>query len=87
MSLHKEQTEREVDGLLAHRLPVGKPSQLSDSFILGMRFEQSLNDSMIKEIHEKCEFSIGKLLKHNEVSSHDKEMMRQLLEYIKGKGE
>lgn len=41
-------TKQEVEGLLAHGLPVGKASQLSDSFVLGMRFEQSLSSNEIK---------------------------------------
>lgn len=49
--------------------------------------EISEKEKVIHRVYKKCEFHIGKLLKHNEVSSHDKEMMRQLLEYIKGKGE
>jgi len=35
-----------------------------------------------KRISKSAHFHIGKLLKHNEVSSHDREMMRQLLEKI-----
>ena len=43
MSMHKEvKSKQEVEGLLAHGLPVGKPSQLSDTFILGMHWEQDM---------------------------------------------
>jgi len=41
----KNRSKQEVEGLLAHKLPVGKASQLSDAFVLGMRFEQSLSQS------------------------------------------
>lgn len=37
MSMHKVPlTKLELDGLLAHHLPVGKPSQLSDCFRFGI---------------------------------------------------
>lgn len=48
MSLHKERTKQEVEGLLKHGLAVGKPCQLSDAFVLGMRFEQSLSTNEVK---------------------------------------
>tara|TARA_Y100001960_G_scaffold147727_2_gene156272 strand:+ start:4113 stop:4787 length:675 start_codon:yes stop_codon:yes gene_type:complete len=42
--MHKEvKSKQEVEGLLAHGLPVGKPSQLSDAFILGMHWEQDMH--------------------------------------------
>lgn len=41
MSMHKEvKSKQEVEGLLLHGMPVGKPSQLSDAFVLGMRYER-----------------------------------------------
>ena len=41
MSMHKEvKSKQEVEGLLLHGMPVGKPSQLSDAFVLGMRHER-----------------------------------------------
>ncbi len=54
MSLHKEAlTKQEVEGLLLHGLKVGKPSQLSDAFLLGMRYEKKLTEQFIEETKEK----------------------------------
>lgn len=49
MSLHKEQTNKEVAGLKLHRLPVGEASQLSDAFVLGMRYAASLSEESFEE--------------------------------------
>jgi hypothetical protein len=43
------------------------------------------NEALLKQrqnISKSAHFHIGKLLKHNDITSHDREMMRQLLEKI-----
>lgn len=55
MSLHKGLIKQEVEGLLLHGLTVGKPSQLSDAFVLGMRYEQKLTGQFIKELQDEIE--------------------------------
>ena len=52
MSMHKiPLTELEHDGLLAHRLPIGVPSQLSDVFRSGIKWA---NEHRIAELQAKA---------------------------------
>ena len=51
MSMHKElKSKQEVEGLLLHKLSIGKPCQLSDAFILGMRFELKYHKDSVGRI-------------------------------------
>ena len=45
MSTLNNRTKQEVEGLLCHGLSVGKHSQVSDAFVLGMRHECTLRDT------------------------------------------
>lgn len=55
MSLHADLTKQEVEGLLMHGFRVGSASQLSDAFVLGMRYEQKLTGKFIKELQDEIE--------------------------------
>lgn len=56
MSMHKElKSKQEVEGLLLHGLSVAKPCQLSDAFILGMRFELNYHDANQETIAKQAE--------------------------------
>lgn len=68
----KNRSKQEVEGLLAHKLPVGKASQLSDTFVLGMRFEQSLSQS-----HDM----VPTFTKQDKVISELEEAMESIYEY------
>jgi predicted AAA+ superfamily ATPase len=75
MSLHSEVTKQEVEGLLLHKLAVGKPSQLSDAFVLGMRFEQGLQTEYIKELEhfiESLQLSVGDDIKRDNILKEKK---------------
>lgn len=55
MSMHKIQlTDLEHSGLLEHHLPIGKPSQLSDCFRLGIQYAtRNFNETVIQLCKEK----------------------------------
>lgn len=56
MSMHKiELTEWEREGLELHRLPIGKPSQLSDTFRAGVQFAtRKSNETIIDLAKRNC---------------------------------
>ena len=56
MSMHKiELTEWEREGLELHRLPIGKPSQLSDTFRAGVQFAtRKSNETVIDLAKRNC---------------------------------
>ncbi len=54
MSLHNvELTPAEEAGLSQHRLPIGKPSQLSDCFRIGMAYSDKIHEAEIAELKAK----------------------------------
>lgn len=54
MSMHKiELTEWEREGLELHRLPVDKPSQLSDTFRLGVQFATRKSNETIVDLAKR----------------------------------
>lgn len=70
MSLHRELTKQEVEGLLLHKLKIGKPSQLSDAFVLGMRYEQTLQTTYISELEDfinSLQLSSAENIKRNNI--------------------
>ena len=56
MSMHKiELTEWEREGLELHRLPIGKPSQLSDTFRAGVQFAtRKSNETVVDLAKRNC---------------------------------
>ena len=56
MSMHKiELTEWEREGLELHRLPIGKPSQLSDTFRAGVQFAiRKSNETIVDLAKRNC---------------------------------
>ena len=56
MSMHKiDLTEWEREGLELHRLPIGKPSQLSDTFRAGVQFAtRKSNETIIDLAKRNC---------------------------------
>lgn len=56
MSMHKiELTEWEREGLELHRLPIGKPSQLSDTFRAGVQFAtRKTNETIVDLAKRNC---------------------------------
>lgn len=56
MSMHKiELTEWEREGLELHRLPIGNPSQLSDTFRAGVQFAtRKSNETIIDLAKRNC---------------------------------
>ena len=57
MSMHKiDLTEWEREGLELHRLPIGKPSQLSDTFRAGVQFAtRKSNETIVDLAKRNCE--------------------------------
>lgn len=54
MSMHKiELTEWEREGLELHRLPIGKPSQLSDTFRAGVQFATRKSNETIIDLSKR----------------------------------
>ncbi|QEG08832.1 hypothetical protein [Aeromonas phage 4L372XY] len=54
MSMHKiELTEWEREGLELHRLPIGKPSQLSDTFRAGVQFATRKSNETIVDLAKR----------------------------------
>jgi hypothetical protein len=54
--MHKIQlTDLEREGLEKHRLAVGTPSQLSDSFRIGMLWSQRHSDEEIRRLKDEVE--------------------------------
>jgi len=53
MSLHKTFTDIEILGLKLHGLETTEPSQLSDSFILGFRWERVNHNKKIRELENR----------------------------------
>lgn len=54
MSMHKiELTEWEREGLECHRLPIGKPSQLSDTFRAGVQFAVKKSNETVVELAKR----------------------------------
>ena len=54
MSMHKvELTEWEREGLECHRLPIGKPSQLSDTFRAGVQFATKKSNGVIVDLAKR----------------------------------
>lgn len=56
MSMHKiELTDWEREGLELHRLPIGKPSQLSDTFRAGVQFAvKKSNETVVDLAKRNC---------------------------------
>lgn len=71
--MHKSYTEVEKKALAEHGLTNDKPSQLSDAFVLGLRFNQRELNTLAKG----CKFTMVKVKKHNALTDHDNEMVRQ----------
>lgn len=54
MSMHKiDLTEWEREGLELHRLPIGKPSQLSDTFRAGVQFATRKSNETIIDLSKR----------------------------------
>ena len=54
MSMHKiELTELEREGLELHRLPIGKPNQLSDTFRAGVQFATRKSNETIVDLAKR----------------------------------
>ena len=57
MSIHKKPlTQLEEEGLRAHGLPIGTPSQLSDVFRYGIAWAASQNQSEVQKLRDECEY-------------------------------
>lgn len=54
MTMHKiDLTEWEREGLELHRLPIGKPSQLSDTFRAGVQFATRKSNETIVDLAKR----------------------------------
>lgn len=81
MSLHKQPlTVAEAEGLKNHGLPIGTPSQLSDSFRLGMAWAERVSGRLLSLVNRK--FTSGNDVPVTQVrlsrSEIDEELQKQM---------
>jgi hypothetical protein len=61
-------TETEELGLTTHRLPIGKPSQLSDCFRLGVKWQKD-NSKEVEKVKSALSELEGQINKDNELKT------------------
>lgn len=79
MSLRNTFTSKETAGLVRHRLPTIKASQLSDAFVLGMRYQETrMINQHISEVKTLLSEILNSNFKTNEFTSEITNLLEKL---------